>query len=498
MLQVGLTGGIGSGKSTVSARLAELGAVVVDADRMAREVVEPGTPASPRWPSASARRARGETGRWTGPRSVRWCSATRRPGPTSSRSPTPRSGPGPRELVARRPGAVVVHDVPLLVEKHLGAGLPPRRRRPRRRGDPGVPAGVRARADRGRRAGADRGTGRRRRSAGPRPTCGWTTRRPPRQLRAQVDALWHERLVPFNDNVRHGVAPRGRRCRTLWRRTRRGRRRPRGCWRLGTPSGGGRSRVDHIGSTAVPGLVAKDVIDLQVGVRDLGGRRRPGLRRPAGPGVPGFERQPGHGARQGSGPGRPGTSGSTAAPTPGGSRTCTCGEVGHPGGEVALLFRDWLRAHPRGGRRLRRPQARAGRDAVHHHRLHRGQGALAGPGPRPGAGLGGGDAVDGLTGEAGSRGPVGTGRRRSGRTEPAAPPVPHRRPLSVYGHGEEPDPRFSLANERTALAWMRTPWPSSAVASRSSPSAAWRRCRSGRPSSARRSASVGRCWPGAP
>lgn len=31
-----------------------------------------------------------------------------------------------------------------------------------------------------------------------------------------------------------------------------------------------------------------------------------------------------------------------------------------------------------------------------------------------------------------------------------------RRPASVYGEGDEPDPRFSLANERTALAWMRT------------------------------------------
>ncbi len=31
-----------------------------------------------------------------------------------------------------------------------------------------------------------------------------------------------------------------------------------------------------------------------------------------------------------------------------------------------------------------------------------------------------------------------------------------RRPRSVYGVGTEPDPRFSLANERTALAWVRT------------------------------------------
>lgn len=45
MLLVGLTGGIASGKSVVAARLGEHGAVVVDADKIAREVVEPGTPA---------------------------------------------------------------------------------------------------------------------------------------------------------------------------------------------------------------------------------------------------------------------------------------------------------------------------------------------------------------------------------------------------------------------------------------------------------------------
>jgi dephospho-CoA kinase len=44
MLRVGLTGGIGSGKSTVSARLAALGAVILDADKAARAVVEPRTP----------------------------------------------------------------------------------------------------------------------------------------------------------------------------------------------------------------------------------------------------------------------------------------------------------------------------------------------------------------------------------------------------------------------------------------------------------------------
>ena len=45
MLAVGLTGGIGSGKSTVADLLVERGAVLIDADRIAREVVEPGGPA---------------------------------------------------------------------------------------------------------------------------------------------------------------------------------------------------------------------------------------------------------------------------------------------------------------------------------------------------------------------------------------------------------------------------------------------------------------------
>ncbi len=45
MLTVGLTGGIGSGKSTVSALLASHGAVIIDYDKLARDVVEPGSPA---------------------------------------------------------------------------------------------------------------------------------------------------------------------------------------------------------------------------------------------------------------------------------------------------------------------------------------------------------------------------------------------------------------------------------------------------------------------
>jgi len=71
MRVIGLTGGIASGKSTVSALLRELGAPVLDADQLAREVVEPGTPAleeiSRRFPfavTADGRLDRKALGEW--------------------------------------------------------------------------------------------------------------------------------------------------------------------------------------------------------------------------------------------------------------------------------------------------------------------------------------------------------------------------------------------------------------------------------------------------
>ena len=56
MYLIGLTGGIASGKSTVSKMLSELGAYIVDADKLAREVARPGTPA---WKDIVARFGRG-------------------------------------------------------------------------------------------------------------------------------------------------------------------------------------------------------------------------------------------------------------------------------------------------------------------------------------------------------------------------------------------------------------------------------------------------------
>ena len=210
MLRVGLTGGIGSGKSTVSAQLAALGAVVVDADAVAREVVEPGTPGlaavvdrfGPDGPHPR-RRARPPRPR---PRSS---SATRRRCATSRRSPTRRSGPAPRSVVAAaRPDAVVVHDMPLLVEKGMGAQYHLVVVVGAERGDARAPPRRPARDDRGGRPRPDRGPGRRRGPPAPPPTCGSTTRRPPTPCAPSVLRLWHERLEPFELNVRHGIRSR--------------------------------------------------------------------------------------------------------------------------------------------------------------------------------------------------------------------------------------------------------------------------------------------------
>ena len=101
VLMVGLTGGIGSGKSAVARRLAELGAVIIDADRIAREVVAPGTDGLAEivaafGPTGARRRRRPRPA----PRSARWSSPTRPPGAGWRRSPIPGCGPAPRELVA--------------------------------------------------------------------------------------------------------------------------------------------------------------------------------------------------------------------------------------------------------------------------------------------------------------------------------------------------------------------------------------------------------------
>ncbi|MFE3598491.1 dephospho-CoA kinase [Streptomyces sp. NPDC059142] len=123
MLRMGLTGGIGSGKSEVSRLLTGFGAVLIDSDRIAREVVAPGTPGlaavlaefGPDVRTSEGALDRPALGRivFGDPERLRALNAIVHP-LVRARS---------AELEAQAgPDAIVVHDVPLLVENGM-AGL---------------------------------------------------------------------------------------------------------------------------------------------------------------------------------------------------------------------------------------------------------------------------------------------------------------------------------------------------------------------------------------
>lgn len=123
MLKVGLTGGIGSGKSTVSRRLSEHGALVIDADRIAREVVEPGTSGLAAVVAEFGEEVLAPDGSLDRPRlgEIVFADAARLA--ALNAIVHPRVAERSEELMrrARDQGVpVVVYDVPLLVENGLG------------------------------------------------------------------------------------------------------------------------------------------------------------------------------------------------------------------------------------------------------------------------------------------------------------------------------------------------------------------------------------------
>jgi dephospho-CoA kinase len=123
VLRIGLTGGIGSGKSTVSRLLAGHGAVIVDADVIAREVVEPGTPGLAAVVAAfgpEVLTAEGSLDRpalaavvFGDPEARRRLDAIVHPLVRARATEVAAAAP---------PDAVVVHDVPLLVETGQAGG----------------------------------------------------------------------------------------------------------------------------------------------------------------------------------------------------------------------------------------------------------------------------------------------------------------------------------------------------------------------------------------
>ncbi len=350
MLRVGVTGGIGSGKSTVSRRLAELGAFVVDADEVAREVVEPGQPA------LAAIRDRFGSGVITpdGGLDRAALAALVFPDPDALAALNAITGPAIMARVAVRRAAVPrdrvsVFDMPLLVERglwvhehltivvHTDVEVRVRRLVEQRGLDADdVRHRIAAQADdTQRRAAADvwldnDGT--------------------PEELLGAVDKLWHERIVPYDANLVSGIRSRRPETGAVVP--------PRGDWTVrahrliakldaALADVAFLTDIEHIGSTAVPDLVAKDVIDLQIGVSRLSDADSPLFRTAMR--AAGFVESPDntqdtpHPAGADPAPWRKRFHGSC---DPANIAHVHVREHGSAGWRFALLFRDWLRAVP--------------------------------------------------------------------------------------------------------------------------------------------------------
>jgi dephospho-CoA kinase len=116
-VRVALTGGVASGKSTVSAMLAELGAVVIDADLLAREVVAAGTDGLAEVVAAFGPEVLTDTGELDRAAlgAIVFADGQRRRSLEAIIHPRVRARAAELEAAAS-PGALVVHDIPLLVE----------------------------------------------------------------------------------------------------------------------------------------------------------------------------------------------------------------------------------------------------------------------------------------------------------------------------------------------------------------------------------------------
>ncbi|WP_167196478.1 dephospho-CoA kinase [Brevibacterium pigmentatum] len=269
MLRIGLTGGIGAGKSTVSAMLVDHGAVLVDADKIAREVVEPGQPLLERLAETFGAEVLLPDGSLNRPAlaSAAFVDSDRTAQLNGLMHPAIRDRTA-EHFASHADAEIVVHDVPLLVENsmtpayHLNLLVD-------------VPAEVRLR-----RLMDSRGMGRDDAAARISRQADDETRRAAcdviidnsgsvAETKAAVGHLIESRIRPFAANLTAG------------------RRAPRTVLDLVDPAdadwAGDAQRVvaklrhgtsdeftvEHIGSTSVPGLPAKDVIDLQLLVPDL-------------------------------------------------------------------------------------------------------------------------------------------------------------------------------------------------------------------------------------
>jgi dephospho-CoA kinase len=268
MLRIGLTGGIGAGKSTVSATFSECGGIVVDGDVISREVVEPGTEGLSDLVDAFGADILLADGALDRPALAAKVFSDDEKRATLNAIVHPLVGRRRAELIAAvSDDQVVVEDIPLLVESGMAPFFPlvvvvyadvelriKRLTEHRRMAESDARGRIAAQAtDEQRRAVADV----------------WLDNSGSQDdLVERARGLWYERVLPFAANVRKRepvrTVPRLVPSDPAWPDQAR-----RIIERLRTACGSKALRVDHIGSTAIPGLDAADVIDVQVTVESL-------------------------------------------------------------------------------------------------------------------------------------------------------------------------------------------------------------------------------------
>ncbi len=340
MLRVGLTGGIGAGKSAVARRLAQNGAVIIDADLLAREVVAPGTSGLAELVDLFGPRvltADGELDRQAvGARVFADESARRQ----LEQVIHPRVRARTAELTRAAPAtAIVVNDVPLLVETGLA---------------PSYQMVVVVESDQGvriRRLVESRGMTPQQAAARIAAQTDDATRRVAAdvvlrndkglpELNTAVDLLFRDRLRPFEEHLHSGTVARPADRLSIvaadpdW---------PVHAARLIARLRhvlGADTAIEHIGSTAVPGVPAKDVIDLMLAVRTLAEADEIAGRLTA----VGFPRRQGEWADNERGvPGHTWPKRMHGTADPGRPVNLHVRVAGTPGWRFALLMRDHLR-----------------------------------------------------------------------------------------------------------------------------------------------------------
>ncbi|MBF6520368.1 dephospho-CoA kinase [Nocardia farcinica] len=267
MLRIGLTGGMGAGKSTVARILADLGAVIVDSDVIAREVVAPGTEGLAALVAAFGSDILAADGSLDRPALAAKAFADDAARAKLNSITHPLVGKRTAELIGAAPAeAIVVQDIPLLVENGLAPLMNlvlvvdvPAETRIRRlvefRGVAEADARARIAAqatDEQRRAVADVLLD----NSGPEGA-----------VEQVVRELWERRLVPFERNLRAATpaAPGTPELRVDAERQAQAQRL---VARLAVAGGAAAARIEHVGPTAVPDLPARDLLELQIVVAD--------------------------------------------------------------------------------------------------------------------------------------------------------------------------------------------------------------------------------------